>query len=102
MDNRRIKLQKLLEQLLGSDDVYYQPPETKKMNYPAIRYKLEGIRDEYANDHRYGSRRYYDLTVISRTPDHPVINKILELPYTSYVSHYASDGLNHDKIRIYY
>ena len=34
----RLDLQALLEDLLGSRNVYYQPPESVKMNYPAIVY----------------------------------------------------------------
>ena len=37
----RLDLQALLEDLLGSRNVYYQPPESDKMNYPAIVYALE-------------------------------------------------------------
>ena len=40
----RIELQSKLEELLGSRQVYYQPPETVKMEYPAIVYSKSNIR----------------------------------------------------------
>ena len=42
MDSR-LKLQELLEKLLESKNVYYQPPESKKMEYPAIKYSVDKI-----------------------------------------------------------
>ena len=44
----RLDLQALLEDLLGSRNVYYQPPESVKMNYPAIVYALEDIENTFA------------------------------------------------------
>ena len=46
----RIDLQSLLEELLGSKNVYYQPPESVKMQYDAIRYSKKQIAVSHAND----------------------------------------------------
>lgn len=98
----RVNLQNKLEELLGSKNVYYQPPENLKMEYPCIRYSKSEIRDIYANDRKYISSDVYDLVVISKKPDNPVIKKLLELPYSEFDRHYVSDNLNHDIIRIFY
>ena len=98
----RLTLQSKLEELLESDHVYYQPPENLKMEYPCIRYSKSGIEDIYANNIKYISRDIYDIVVISKKPDHPVIKKILELPYSEFDRHYVFDNLNHDIIRLYY
>lgn len=98
----RANLQNKLEELLGSKNVYYQPPENLKMEYPCIRYSKSEIRDIYANDRKYISSDVYDLVVISKKPDNPVIKKLLELPYSEFDRHYVSDNLNHDIIRIFY
>lgn len=98
----RLTLQSLLEELLGSKNVYYQPPENLKMAYPAIRYSKSDITDFYANNKKYISRDVYDLVVIDKKPDNPVIKKILELEYSDFDRHYVADNLNHDLIRIYY
>lgn len=98
----RIDLHSLLEELLESRNVYYQPPESIKMQYDAIRYSKKNIDSTYANDHKYSMRDCYELIVITKLPDHPVIKKLLELPYCSYDRHYVADNLNHDVLTIYY
>ena len=98
----RIDLQSLLEELLESRNVYYQPPESIKMQYDAIRYSKKNIESTYANDRKYSMRDCYELIVIAKLPDHPVIKKLLELPYCSYNRHYVADNLNHDVLTIYY
>lgn len=98
----RIELHSLLQELLGSNNVYYQPPESIKMQYDAIRYSKKTITSQYANDRKYMMRDCYELIVISRLPDNPVIKKLLELPYCSYDRHYIADNLNHDVLTIYY
>ena len=98
----RLDIQSLLEELLGSRNVYYKPPESIKMQYPAIRYSKKKIESVHANDSKYLMRDCYELIVISRTPDHPVITKLLELPYCSYDRPYVADNLYHDVLTIYY
>nr|DAM93528.1 MAG TPA: tail completion protein [Caudoviricetes sp.] len=98
----RLELHSLLQELLGSSNVYYQPPESIKMQYDAIRYSKQTIMSRYANDRKYMMRDCYELIVISRLPDNPVIKKLLELPYCSYNRHYIADNLHHDVLTIYY
>lgn len=98
----RLDLQSLLEELMESRNVYYKPPESTKMQYPAIRYSKKNIQPVYANDSKYLLRDCYELIVISRTPDHPVIKKLLALPYCSYDRPYIADNLYHDVLTIYY
>ena len=102
MKRTRLTLQTKLEDLLGSNHVYYQPPENLKMEYPAIRYSKSDEEDIYANNIKYLSMSVYNLIVIDKKPDNPVIKKLLELPYSEFDRHYVADGLNHDIIRIFY
>lgn len=102
MKRTRLNLQAKLEELLGSKHVYYNPPENLKMEYPAIRYSKNDIENTYASNIKYISRDVYDLVVIDKKPDNPVIKKLLELPYSEFDRHYVADGLNHDIIRIFY
>ena len=98
----RLDLQSLLEELLGSRNVYYAPPESIKMQYPAIRYSKKKIESVHADDSKYLMRDCYELIVISRTPVHPVIKQLLSLPYCSYDRPYVADNLYHDVLTIYY
>lgn len=98
----RLDLQGLLEELLESRNVYYQSPESVKMQYPAIRYSKKNIQSVYANNSKYLMRDCYELIVISRKPDDPVIKRLLALPYCSYDRQYIADNLYHDVLTIYY
>ena len=100
--DRREELQALLESLLGSKQVYYQPPENIKMSYPALVYFKNRIDTKKANDKTYQKMTRYEITVIDRRPDHVVIHKILDLPYASYDRYYVSDNLHHDVLTLYY
>ena len=98
----RLELQSLLEKLLESKEVYYQPPESVKMNYPAIIYSIDDIEKKFANDNSYKLWNKYQIIVIDRIPDNLVIRKILELPMSNYERNYKSDNLNHDVISLYF
>ena len=98
----RLELHSVLQELLGSSNVYYQSPESIKMQYDAIRYSKKNIDSKYANDRKYSMTDCYEVTVISRLPDNPVIKKLLSLPYCSYDRHYIADNLHHDVLTIYW
>lgn len=95
-------LQVKLEELLGSNNVYYQPPDGLIMKYPAIRYSKSKNQGDFANNARYSKRTRYELILIEYDPDSPVIDKLLALPYCSHERWYAADGLNHDVFTLYY
>ncbi len=98
----RLDLQVFLETLLGSTNVYYQPPETLKINYPAIIYSKSRIDTKKADDSIYLKNTRYNIIVVDKKPDNPVIDKLLALQYCSYDRHYTSGKLNHDSLTLYY
>ena len=98
----RLELQSKLVELLGSKHVYYQPPESVKIEYPAIVYSKNNLRITRADDLVYSKRTQYEIIVIDKKPDNPVIDKLLDIPYCSYDRHYNSDNLNHDVLTLYY
>ena len=97
----RIDLQTTLQDILGSKNVYYDPPESLKISYPAIIYSKSGLTNKKADDTNYRTNTTYEITVIDKRPDNPVIKKLLELPYCSYDRHFVSDNLHHDTLTIY-
>lgn len=99
----RVDLHNDLVGLFGdSGHVYYQTPESVKMEYPAIRYSKINIATKRANNSLYSSMRCYQIVVIDRKPDNPVIDKLLELPYCKFDRHYVYDNLHHDLFTLYY
>lgn len=98
----RIDLHYKLVELLGSSNVYYQPPESLKMKYPAIRYSKSRIESTHANNGKYLKNNRYEIVVIDDDPDNPVIDKLLDLPYCAYDRRYVSNNLYHDVFILYY
>ena len=92
----------LLCRLLGSRNVYYNSPSNIRMNYDAIRYSKRKPDVKHANDKKYKQMNCYEVIVIARTSDHPVIEKLLELQYSSWERDYKADNLYHDVLTIYY
>jgi hypothetical protein len=98
----RLDLQEVLEELLGSEHVYYDPPATLKMVYPCIRYSRTGLNVDNADDTKYRKINQYELIVISKKADPEVVEGILELPYSSLGRPYKADNLNHYPITLYF
>lgn len=98
----RPSLQTFLENLIESRNVYFDPPPSINMSYDAIRYSRKSIDKVHANNGTYGLRTPYELTVISRRAESPIIASLLQLPYCSHDRHYKADGLHHDVFTLYY
>ena len=98
----RVDLQVKLERILGSRNVYYQPPESVKINYTAIVYSRNDIDVNYADDKSYMNTNRYEIIVIDKRPDNDAIGQILMLPHCSFDRHYTSDNLHHDVLTLYY
>lgn len=98
----RLKLQTLLESVLGSRNVYYQPPASVRMNYPAIVYFRSDIENDFANDSAYIQSLAYEVIVIDEDPDSNIVMRVSQLPMCRYDRHYTSDNLNHDVFTLYF
>lgn len=101
MDSR-LNLQADLESLLRSRNVYFQPPESIKMNYPAIVYALESIKNLRANGGVYLSNRKYKVILIDPDPDSEFVELLNKLPHCKFITHYTSNNLNHFVYSLYY
>lgn len=93
--DQRLKLQALLQGLMGEHKVYYQPPATLTMSYPCIVYELGGSENRYADDIKYNRIRTYQVTVIDRNPDSTFPELVEQIPYTEMNSTFVQDSLNH-------
>ena len=99
---KRIDLQSVLEELLGSENVYFQPPESKKISYPCIIYSRNDVKTQFANDKPYNYQTQYNLIVIDKDPDSVILDKVVKLPMCVFDRHYVADNLNHDVFNLYY
>lgn len=99
----RLDLQTIFENdILGSRNVYFQPPASVQIKYPAIVYSRKSIDGSFANDRTYKWDDCYEVILIDSDPDSKFIRKLLNLPYCRYDRHYTADGLNHEVFTIYY
>lgn len=98
----RAELHEILCNVLGSRNVYFQPPETIKLKYPAIVYSRDNIRNYHANDEVYNQMIVYQLMIIDKNPDSIIVQNISKLPLCQFNRHYVADNLNHDIFLIYF
>lgn len=98
----RLELQALLEELLGSSNVYFQPPTNTRMNYPCITYERSRIESIYADDKPYRHTKRYTVTLIHRDPDNAVVDQIAALPQCQHDRFFTADNLNHDVFTLYF
>lgn len=98
----RIDLQKILEDILGSKHVYFQPPETVKMEYPCIVYHLISGTTQFADNNPYHFHKRYQILVIDRNPDSKILDRIATLPMCVFDRFYTTHNLNHYAFNMYY
>lgn len=98
----RMELHEILTGILGSQNVYFQPPETVRMNYPAIVYSRDSVNAQFADDNPWRMTKRYQITVIDRNPDSQIPDKVAQMPMTSFSRYYAADNLHHDTYTTYF
>lgn len=100
---KRLYLHKLLKAIPEVMEVYHQPPETIKMEYPCIRYKWDRNKTNHADDKVYLSRRGYLVTIIDSNPD-SVIPGIFEKNFSlvQFDRSYVSNNLYHWVYTLYF
>lgn len=99
---RRLELQALLVDILGSNNVYFQPPPSVKMQYPCIVYNRDYEQANFADDKPYKHRKRYQVTIIDRNPDSEIPAKVAALPLCSFDRAFTADNLNHDVYRLFF
>lgn len=102
VDARRDEFNNILKVILGSGNVYFQPPEERMLKYPCIVYARDRLATRRADNLPYSVSKAYQVTYISYDPDGDVIDKLALLPYSEHQRHFATSGLNHDVFVIYH
>lgn len=93
--SNRLTLQNILEELLPSKEVYFQPPESVKMKYPAFVYTLDDIPSDYADDYQYKTYERYLVTYITKNPDDPLVSFLWDAKGFRFDRRFCSDNLHH-------
>ena len=99
---RRLLLHSVLTDILGTTHVYFQPPESVKLEYPCIIYSRSSGDTQFGNNKPYVYYQRYSIMVISRDPDSDLVYKVSKLPMCIYDRHYTADNLHHDLFNLYF
>lgn len=99
---QRLDLQELLETILGSANVYFQPPANVRMEYPAIVYSRDLAETLFAGNNPYLYTKRYQVTVIDRDPDSLIPDKVAALPMCTFSNAFVADNLNHSVFNLYF
>lgn len=106
--SKRLELHDILCEIInitepdGDRHVYFQPPESVKMKYDAIRYSRKTFDNKFANNKIYKQIDCYEVIAIYRNPDSDIPRKILKLPMCRHNTQYIKDNLIHDVFTLYY
>ena len=87
---RQRELQAELEAILGSRNVYFQPPATIKMSYPCFVYNRSRVESVRADNLSYVKHDRYMVTYMEHFP------KCIHDRF------YTADNLSHDVFELYY
>lgn len=99
--DRRVKVSQMLHSVLGSNNVYFDPPESIKMKYPAIVYKRAKTNTISAGNNKYLFNDRYDVTFIRKDADNDIVDAILALPYCEHMTSFKASDLYHDAFTLY-
>lgn len=99
----RLELQNKLETVLGSSNVYFQPPETSKIKYPAIIYNLSDYMHRQADNINYINVERYTVTFIHKDPEIDLRPGMFnQFSMCRFDRRYVKDNLYHDVYSLYY
>ena len=100
--DHRIEFHNEMKQLLGFNNVYFQPPENVKIKYPAIIYSRTRIDTTFANNNGYKLDHAYQVVYVHSNPDDPLIDQLALFPTARFQREYTSDNLYHTVFIIYF
>ena len=100
---KRVDIQEKFKFLLGSNNVYYQPPANLKMKYPAIVYSLDGLDVKRFDNTRLINKKCFSVTHIYRNESENLVETMLKnFEYISFDNRSIVDGIYNDHYTIYW
>lgn len=102
---KRRELHTFLTSILGSNNVYFQPPSNISMKYPCIVYNRTNPYTINADDSTYLLRGHYSVTYIDSNVERAMAMQTKLLKSFEHISverSFTSENLNHDVYNLYY
>ena len=101
--DKRLELQYKLEELLGSENVYFQPPETIKLKYPCIIYSLDPTYTAHADNRNYITTNRYHIKHIYKKLSNTLKDEFLnEFMMISHDNAMIADSMYNDDFTLYF
>lgn len=97
---QRLDLQALLEDI--TPNVYFQPPTNVLLEYPCIVYERDSGDTKFADDKPYSHTVRYQIVVIDRDPDSPILAQVAALPMCLFNRFYSASNLNHNVYNLFF
>jgi hypothetical protein len=99
-DAHRLELHILLKTF--TTNVYFQPPDKTKIEYPCIIYNRDSANTKFADDKPYSIKKRYLITIIDANPDSNIPSKVAAMPMSLFNRFFTVDNLNHDVYSVYF
>lgn len=106
---QRLQLHSDLVHILGTQDnpedhqrVYFQAPANVQLEYPCILYRRDPSETQFAGNNPYRITKRYEVTVIDRSPDTDIPERVAALPMCLMTRTFAADNLNHYVFTLYF
>lgn len=100
---QRPDLQSEFEILMEGGMVKYQPPPGYQLTYPCIIYSQSNGQTRFAGNRPYTFTKKYTVTLISRDPDDPLVEKLaMHFPMFTMDRAFSTEGLHHYVFTLYY
>ena len=99
MEANRLELREKLSQFMldcgETPKLYFQPPESVKLEYPCMIYHLRTMSSRKANNRPYHKTIGFDITYITRSHSSKVPDRMLDEPLFSFDRYYTAENLHH-------
>lgn len=99
MEVNRQELSGILADVMSScgetPHLYFQPPETVKLQYPCVIYQFKTLTSLYADNDPYRFSVSYDVTYITRSPTSSVPAAMAKRHAMAFDRYYVAENLHH-------
>lgn len=108
MVNELLKWEELRDKLYlvnNTKNVYYDPPESIRMEYPCFRFELNNIDVRHADNYAYARKPRWSVTYITRDVEEieEVSRQMLDIfQYCNFDTSYRADNLQHSVYNLYF
>lgn len=93
----RDEIQSMLEEILGSKNVYFQPPTNTSIKYPCIVYKFVRFNVTPADNKPYLVTGRWDIHHMYKNPKNDLKEKfVFEVPFCSFDRRIVTEGVYND------